>query len=76
MKIRLNEAIAYAKLNGKTVVKKDLAARLFPESTTECQQVKLTNLVRGRTQRVAPEWVDIICEETGVTPNFLFGYEQ
>ena len=89
MKIRLNEAIAYAKMNGKEVVKKQLAAKLFPDSTPESQQVNLSYLASGRTKRVTPELIDIICdecgetleltfddEECGVTPNFLFGYEQ
>jgi hypothetical protein len=76
MKIRLNEAIAYAKMNGKEVVKKQLAAKLFPDSTPESQQVNLSYLASGRTKRVTPELIDIICDECGVTPNFLFGYEQ
>lgn len=76
MILRVNEAIAFAKLNGKTVLKKDLAARMFPGIAKGCQQVKFTNIIRGKTKRFAPEWVDIICDETGVTPNFLFGYEQ
>lgn len=73
--IRINEALAFARLNGKKIMKKELAAKLFPNSTTACQQVCFTKICNGNMKRFDPAWVDIICEETGVSPNFLFGYE-
>lgn len=69
---RLNEAIARARDNGKRVKKKDLAALLWPESSLENQRSNIVGLARG-IRRVKPEWVRIICEQTGVTADFLFG---
>ncbi len=74
-KLRIDEAIAFAKLNGKTVLKKELAAKLFPNRNEGAQQVCMTNICRGKTKRFLPEWIDIICDECGCTPNFLLGYE-
>lgn len=75
-RLRIDEAIAYAKLNGKEVLKKELARRLFPGKNEVTQQVCMTNICRGKTKRFDPMWIDIICEECGCTPNFLLGYEQ
>lgn len=73
MKIRIEQAIARAKDNGKKIYKKDIAARLWPESVPVAQQINMTNLCTGVTTRIAPEWVVIICEMTGCSADFLFG---
>lgn len=76
MKLRVNEAIARSEMNGKKVLKKDIAARIFEGASESAQQVNMTNLCNGTTKRVAPEWVAIICEMCGCTANFLFGMED
>ena len=73
MSIRVEEAIARAKQRGDKLFKKDIAARLWPDSTPEAQQVNMTALCSGRKKAVDPEWVRIICEMTGVSADFLFG---
>ena len=71
--IRIEQAIARAKEHGKRVLKKDIAARLWPDSTEAGQQVNMTALCTGRTAKINPEWVAIICEMTGCSADFLFG---
>lgn len=71
---KINEAVARAIDMGVKTSKKELAAKLFAGTTPEAQQVNMSNLCSGRTKRIAPEWVSIICEECKCTPNYLFGY--
>ncbi len=71
--MRIEEAIARAKRQGKKVFKKDIAARLWPDSTPAGQQVNMTALCNGSTARIYINWVGIICEMTGCTADFLFG---
>ena len=73
---RLNEAIARAALNGKKVLKKDLAAKIWPDSTEAAQQVNMTALCRGKKMKVAPEWVVAICKECECSADFLFGLKD
>lgn len=73
MTLRIEEAIARAKRNGKKVLKKDIAARIWPDSVESAQQVNMTRLCNGSAVRVDPEWVCIICEMTGCTADFLLG---
>jgi hypothetical protein len=75
MKLKVNEAIARSEANGKKVLKKDIAARLFPGVTESAQQVNMTNLCNGTTKRIVPEWVVILCEMLDCTADYLFGME-
>lgn len=74
--IRIEQAIARAKEQGKPVLKKDLAAKLWPDSSEAAQQVNMTNLCNGRRDAVKPEWVSIICETCGCSADFLFGLKN
>lgn len=76
MKLRVNEAIACSEANGKKVLKKDIAARLFEGASESAQQVNMTNLCNGTTKRIVPEWVVIICEMCGCSADYLFGLED
>lgn len=76
MKLRVKEAIARSEANGKKVYKKDIASRLFDGVSESAQQVNMTNLLNGKTQRIKPEWVVIICEMCGCTADYLFGMED
>ena len=71
--MRIEQAIARAKEQGKKVLKKDLAAKLWPDSTEAGQQVNMTALCSGKTTKINPDWVAIICGMTGCTADFLFG---
>ena len=71
--MRIEQAIARAKEQGKKVLKKDLAAKLWPDSTEAGQQVNMTALCSGKTTKINPDWVAIICDMTGCTADFLFG---
>lgn len=71
--LKVNEAIARAEMNGKKILKKDLAAKIWANSRPEAQAVNMTNLCNGTTKRVDPEWIVIICRELGCTSDFLFG---
>lgn len=76
MKLKVNEAIARSKANGKKVLKKDIAARLFPGVADSAQQVNMTNLCNGTTKRIVPEWVVIICEMLDCSADYLFGLKD
>ena len=71
--LKVNEAIALSEAMGKKVLKKDLAAKIWPNSRSEAQAVNMTNLCSGVTKKVNPEWIITICRETGCTADFLFG---
>lgn len=73
---RLNEAILKAGLKGKKVFKKELAAKMWPDSTESAQQVNMTALCSGRKQKIAPEWVEIICKECDCSADYLFGLTE
>lgn len=70
--IRLNEALEYAAQSGKSINKIRIAEKLWKTSNRSTQAVNFSNLISGRTKLINPEWVNIICEETGVDANFLF----
>lgn len=76
MTLRIEEAISRAKRNGKKVLKKDIAAKLWPDSVESAQQVNMTKLCSGKTLSIKPEWVLTVCEMTGCTADYLFGIEN
>lgn len=71
--LKVNEAIALAEAMGKKILKKDLAAKIWPNSRPESQAVNMTNLATGVTKKVNPEWIVTICRETGCSADFLLG---
>lgn len=71
--MRIEQALARAKERGQKVLKKDIAARLWPDSSQAAQQVNMTALCGGKTGKISQDWVAIICEMTGCTADFLFG---
>ena len=71
--MRIEEASSRAKQQGNKGLKKDIAARLWPDSTPVAQQVNITRLCAGKTPRINVEWVSVICEMTGCSADFLFG---
>ena len=73
MRIRIEQAIARAKEQGRAVTKKGLAAKLWPDVSEVGQQVNMTGLCNGSRERVKPDWIPIICRECGCSADFLFG---
>lgn len=71
--IRIEQAIARAKDEGRAVMKKEIAAMIWPDAPESTQQVNMTNLCSGKTKRVEPEWLVIIATMTGVSADFLVG---
>lgn len=53
-----------------------LAKKIWPEASENAQRVNISKLTTGKTKRVEMDWVKIICEETGKSPDFLFGYSN
>lgn len=76
IKLKVNEAIARAESKGKKIYKKDLAAKIWTNSRPEAQAVNMTNLCSGVTKKVNPEWLVIICLETGCSADFLLGLKN
>lgn len=70
--IRVNDAIISARMNGKKITKKDIAALLWKDSKQRTQAVNMSALCNHRIQTIKIEWVKEICEATGVDANFLF----
>lgn len=74
--IRIDAAIAHAKERGIKVRKKDIAAKLWPDTTEVGQMVNMAGLCTGKRDRIKPEWINIICDMTGCTADFLFGIPE
>ena len=70
--IRINDAIISARMNGKKITKKDIAALLWKDSKQRTQAVNMSAFCNQKTQTIKIEWVKEICEATGVDANFLF----
>jgi len=74
--LQLKEAIARSESNGKKVLKKDIAARLWEGSNEQAQQVNMTNLVNGTTKKISPDWVIVLCSMLGCSADYLFGLKD
>lgn len=72
--LRIDEAIEFAARQGRKILKKDLAAKIWPEHREEVRRVKMSNLQNA--SRVGKREIEIICRETGVTAGFLLGLEH
>lgn len=71
--LRIEEAIARAKRVGNPIQKTAIAEQLWPDRTAFSQRVNMTNLLSGRTTRIKPEWVPILCQMLNCSADFLFG---
>lgn len=76
LRLKVKEAIARSEMNGKKVLKKDIAARLWEGSSEQAQQVNMTNLVNGTTKKISPDWVVTLCEMLDCTADYLFGLKD
>ena len=71
-------SLAIAALNGKDIqqVRKRISERIWPESTEETQKQNVSNLLTGKKKNYSMLVIIVISEETGATPNFIFGYDE
>ena len=76
MKIKIKEAIGFAVSRGNMLTSVELSAKLWPESKPEARRTMYYNLMHGKTKRIEVDLIPKICQHTGVTPNFLFGWEE
>jgi len=74
-RIRITEAINYAKSQGKKIKKMDFAGKIFTYTTARSAVVCLNNYERGQSTKMDKQQIHTICRETGVDPNFLFGWK-
>jgi len=72
---RITDAFVIAVAKGKKVQKKKLAEKLWPEASGTSRAININRLFSGKTQKIDPKWVPIICAELDCTPGFLFGME-
>lgn len=78
MKLKIKEALAlHTAKTGEVLRISELAALLFPDAPTPAaKQVAMSNLTRGRTSRVKPEWIVKICQFCGCSAEFVLGMEE
>lgn len=73
VKIRINDAIAYAKASGKRVRKVEIAQMLWKDSRRQTAHANMVNLCNGKTRLVNIEFIPTLCRELGVSADYLFG---
>lgn len=73
MRLLINEALARAQYEGRLIEKKELAEALFPEVAPASRVVTMANICSGKTKRIDPAWVPIICSMCGCSADYLFG---
>jgi len=75
-RIRVKEAIAYAKSTGQRVRKGELAKKMYPYASDKSAYMNLRNLSNGEVKTIDRDKVELICNELRVDPNFLFGWTE
>ena len=74
-RLRISEALkAYSDRTGERMTQNDLAAKIYPDASPQSRAINLSRLSTGKAKTVNLETIKIICNLTGVSPNFLFGY--
>lgn len=73
--LRIKEALANHLANTGVNIEPILAAKIWPHSKPDTRGVNMRNLKAGRTFPKNLEVILIICETTGVDPNFLCGVD-
>ena len=72
-RIRIREAIQYAKSQGKKIKKREFAGLIFPYTTERSAVVCLNNYERGATTKMDRKQITELSKRLGVDANFLFG---
>lgn len=71
-RIKIAEAISTANCNGKKIKIRELAQKLFPESTPDSAYIRFNGLVTGRIEKISKKSVNILCSELNTTSEQLF----
>jgi hypothetical protein len=72
-RIRIREAIDYAKSQGKKIKKKEFAGFIFPYTTERSAVVCLNNYERSASTKMDRIQITAICKYLGCDANYLFG---
>lgn len=72
MMLRIREAFLHAEMKGKKIEKRQLAAKIWPNSTQKSSEQLLQRLMNGKAETIRIDFVQIICNELGCDANFLF----
>ena len=72
-RIKIREAILYAKSQGKKIKKRDFAGLIFPYTSERSAVVCLNNYERGHTTKMDRIQITELSKRLGVDANYLFG---
>jgi len=72
-RIRIREAIHYAKKQGKKIKKREFAGLIFPYTSERSAVVCLNNYERSASTKMDRIQITTICKYLGCDANFLFG---
>lgn len=72
--IRLKEVIEYGKERGVKLKLKEFAKELYPNS--ERPYANLRNLMVGKTEKISPKQIEVICNTFGVDADYLLGFSE
>jgi len=71
-RIDLAIEIKQSEIKGSRGLKTKIAEKLWPGIPSNNAYVRISKMIK-EVKMIRPEHVVIICDETGVDPNFLFG---
>ena len=69
---RIFEAITHAQDKGIEVTKQSLAVKFYPDSSPATAIRNFNKLYSGKTRKIEPWMVHLLCETCKVDANFLF----
>ena len=72
-RVRIREAVEYAKEQGKKIDKRIVAAKVFTFRSEDSAYVCFNNYERGKSGKLNRVQVHALCKELNVDANFLFG---
>ena len=75
-RIKIREAILYAKSQGKKIKKREFAGLIFPYVSQRSAVVCLNNYERGQSKKMDYKQITEICRRLGCDPNYLFGWKE
>ena len=53
---------------------KNIGKKFFPNSSEKTAQQAFSRMQKVKREKFSFQWVEILCSECGVDPNFVFGY--
>ena len=74
--LKVKEAVEHGKKIGLFKTRKELSKNIFTDCSPDSARVRLNKFENGSSLRIDRATVERICDNTGVTPNFLFGWND